>query len=654
MKIDLERFHAVFFEEAAEHIATLEAELLRLEKEPDCRDLLDNIFRAAHSIKGSSGTFGFPRIAGFTHNLETLLDELREGRMSADAALVDLLLRAADMLGDLLTEAREGQEAKLDTTALTRELEAALGVASSAAAAPLVVAAHVAETTPYKIAFTPPVDIFASGMDPALLLRELATLGEMISVRVDASRLPPLADICPESCYLAWEIELHTNRPAEELADVFMFVADDSELSITPMRNAASNSNATEERSEEKKTRAEGTKPRSAQTDSIRVSVEKVEELINLVGELVIANSMVNESINELSLQRAPILQEAIATMERTTRELQEQVMAVRMMPIGHVFRRFPRLVRDLASSLQKSAEVEIVGEDTELDKQVIEEIGDPLTHLVRNAVDHGLESPEVRLEAGKPETGKVRLSAFHEGGNVIVEVADDGGGLCKNRIRDKAIAKGLIDGAAELTDEQIYDLIFEPGFSTAESVSDVSGRGVGMDVVKRNVEMLNGSVSIRSQQGVGTTFRVKLPLTMAILDGLSLSLDNEIYIVPLLSVFESIRPKPGEVRTVAGRGEVLVVRGETVPLLRLHRLFNISDCVERPENALVVILEHQGKKLGLMVDELLGQLQVVMKSLEDNFRKVEGISGATILGDGRVAFILDIPGLTRIAGYRR
>jgi len=652
MKINMERFHDAFFEEAIEHLSTLETELLRLEKSPGDAELLDNIFRAAHSIKGSSGTFGFPKIAAFTHHLESLLDRVRAGSITPDRGLVDLLLRATDILCALVDGARDGGDEKVATNAVTLELEAALGIEqgnSELSDSPASASVSMGSKN-YRIRFVPPANIFMFGMDPTMLLSELAELGEVLEIDCIRDSLPRLEELDCELCHLGWTLRLQTECSRQEIADVFMFIEDESDISIEE------DSSSYEPEAIGPINSSEGDPPResrsrSNQTESIRVPVEKVEELINLVGELVIANSMINQSINQLPVQSVPFLQEAADTMQRTTHDLQERVMAVRMMPVGHVFRRFPRLVRDLASSLGKHAEVEIFGEDTELDKQVIEEIGDPLTHLVRNAIDHGIETPEKRAAAGKPTGGKIRLNAFHEGGNVIIEISDDGAGLDHARILEKAISKGIIGADAELTNEQIAGLIFQAGFSTAETVSDVSGRGVGMDVVKRNVELLNGSISIQSQLGVGTTFRIKLPLTMAILDGLSLALDNEIYVVPLLSVVESIRPEANEVQTVIGQGEVVRVRGDTIPLIRLHQIFHCNAKTNDPTEALVVILEHQGRKFGLMVDELRGTLQVVMKSLEDNYEKVEGISGATILGDGHVAFILDIPGLLRLAG---
>jgi two-component system chemotaxis sensor kinase CheA len=375
-----------------------------------------------------------------------------------------------------------------------------------------------------------------------------------------------------------------------------------------------------------------------------------VDKLVNLVGELVITQSMISQMVQDFSVEKLHRLRESVTEMERNTRELQERVMAVRMLPIGNTFSRFPRMVRDLAAALNKKIAVRMVGEETELDKGVIEHIGDPLTHLVRNAVDHGVEAPEERQRAGKPEQAVIRLHAFHQGGNVVIEVADDGGGLNTGRIRQKAIAQGLISADDALGEDQLHALIFQPGFSTVTAVSDLSGRGVGMDVVKKNVEALNGTVSIFSEPGRGTRVRIKLPLTLAIIDGLSLQVGQQTYILPLIAISESLQPRPEQVKHVLGQGEVVVVRGEFLPLLRLHHLFAIPTRVTDPSQGLVVIIENEGKKLGLLVDELLGQSQVVIKNLEANFRKVEGVIGATIMGDGRVALILDVQGLTRIA----
>jgi two-component system chemotaxis sensor kinase CheA len=656
MQIDIQRFHAVFFEEAAEHLTVMEQGLLSLERNPADEELLHSIFRAAHSIKGASGTFGFADVAEFTHRLESLLDRMRDGRTAPTPTIIEMLLRSADTLGGLLEAAKGGGPLPPQMERAVGELESALGrqaeECSSVPTAPAPCAAQ--GSCEYSVRFVPGPDLLRHGMDPLLLLRDLAQIGEILQVTADTSRLPALAELVPDECYLGWTVRLRSEKSREDIQSVFIFVEDSSQVAVDQVSGERSDGeNPAQAPSTPKEpAREAGSMPRVRSSDcsSIRVSVEKVDELINLVGELVIAQSMVNQVVGQVPVHVLPAMQEALAAMDRSTRDLQERVMAVRMVPLANVFRRYPRLVRDLSAALGKQISVEIAGEDTELDKQMIEQLGDPLTHLVRNAVDHGIESPEERLAAGKPAEGTIGLRAYQEGGNVVIAVSDDGHGLSRERIRAKALAQGLIKADEPLSDEQIHGLIFLPGFSTAQQVSDVSGRGVGMDVVKRNIEALNGSVAIESEPGRGSTFRIRLPLTMAILDGLAVGLNGEIYILPLLSVVESFQPKASDVKTITGTGEVVLVRGRIVPLVRMHRIFSIAARVTDPTQGLIVIVENRGKKLGLLVDELIGQMQVVMKSLEANYRKVEGVSGATILGDGQVAFILDVPGLGRLA----
>lgn len=562
MNIDLSEFHAAFFEEASENLASLEEGLLQLESRPDDEELIHGIFRAAHSIKGTGGAMGFSDLALFTHHVETVLDYMRQGKLAPSAERVQLMLKATDAIGALISAARDGSEPDATMNLLVEALKKETSLPDLSAEH----TAHSASATE------------AEGEIPGLVLFD------------DEQTKPPAA------------IGNETNR-----------------------------------------SRA------AAQTESIRVSVAKVEELINLVGELVIANSMVQQAYASNAAD-PQTLQEAIAGMDLTTRQLQEKVMAVRLMPMSTVFRRFPRIVHDLAKSLRKEVRLVMEGEETELDKQVLEEVGDPLTHLIRNAVDHGLERPAARVAAGKSAEGQVTLQAYHEGGNVVVAVGDDGAGINLERVRQKAIERALISADALLTEEEICQLVLLPGFSTADKITDVSGRGVGMDVVKRNVEALNGSISIENRPGQGCTFRIRLPLTMAILDGLAMKLGNDVYVLPLVSVVESLRPEPKHIVHVAERGELVMVRGEPLPLIYTHRIFRVEGDEVDPCNGLVVIVENQGRRYGLVVDELIGQLQVVMKSLEANYERVEGVAGATILGDGRIAMIVDVAGLVRLA----
>ena len=672
MQIDLTRFHAAFFDEAAEHLAVMEESLLDLERMPEDGELLHRIFRAAHSIKGASGTFGFTDIAAFTHSLESLLDRMRDREIMPSSALVELLLKSADALGGLVAAAKDGGPLPPEVDRLVAALDEARSAghkgdtAAAATATPSIPLPPAIGTREYVVNFAPGRDVMAYGMDPLLVLRDLARLGTVAEMTVDTSRLPEIQALAPEECYLSWAIRLSTDRSPDEIRAVFVFVEDSSQIgveatssvpdagSVAGAAPCAGKADASDPAPPAKASAPLPSSPHHAEASSIRVSVEKVDELINLVGELVIAQSMVNQVIDRIPPEILPVMQGALTTMDRSTRDLQERVMSVRMVPLANVFRRFPRVVRDLAGALNKQILVKITGEETELDRQMIEQIADPLTHLLRNAVDHGIETPEDRQQAGKPPEGTVGLNAYHEGGNVVIEVSDDGRGLDRQRIRGKAVSQGLIRPEDDLSETQVHELLFAPGFSTAEKMTDVSGRGVGMDVVKRNVEALNGSVSIESSPGRGSTFRIRLPLTMAILDGLAASLGGDVYIFPLLSVIESLRPKAGEVKSIAGRGEMVMVRGNPAPLLRLHRLFHCPDAIADPTRGLVVIVEHQQNKLGILVDELLGQMQVVMKSIETNYEKVEGISAATILGDGQVAFILDVPGLCRLARHAR
>ncbi|MEO7718653.1 MAG: chemotaxis protein CheA [Capsulimonas sp.] len=679
-------FHQAFFEEAGDLLADLEGLLLRLEEAPDDLELLNTIFRCAHSIKGGSATFGFTDIAHFTHGLETLLDKVRNGEIKIDRSLSQILFESLDQMKALLAVARGESTSAPDSTALSARIEAAiLGQPAMVASSPTLSKPKSAEEEgwgvwtvahTYHLYFAPGIDILRQGGDPLLLIGQLGKVSDILSVSCDDSRLPTIAEMDPEACYLSWDIDLRSDKTSEEILEIFEFVADESEIRLeitgeirTPVQSdlsvveipAAAPEPATPI-AEIMETAApaaaivpsamppiESAKAApSAETQTLRVSTDKVDKLINLVGELVINQSMLNEVVQDFSMAKLPRLIEAVAEMERASRELQERVMAVRMLPIKHAFGRFPRLVRDLAATVGKKIELKTSGEDTELDKGMIESIADPLTHLVRNSIDHGLETPEERRAAGKPETGTVSLHALHEGGSIAVEVSDDGRGLSRERILKKAIERGWVTENDTPSDETLYNFIFMPGFSTAAAVTDLSGRGVGMDIVKQGVQALGGSITLTSTPGVGTTFRIRLPLTMAILEGLSLTVGNETYILPLTSIVESIQPAAGDVRKIAGRAEIAMVRGEVLPVVRLYEIFGSVPKVTDPTQGLLVIVENDNHKVAVLVDELIGQSQVVIKSLETNYRKVRGIAGATIMGDGRVALILDVPGLVR------
>jgi two-component system chemotaxis sensor kinase CheA len=656
----------VFFEEADELLRVFEDGVLGLERTPNDRELLHSIFRAAHTLKGNSAMLGFERIATLTHALEELLVRLRGGESSPSRSVIDTLLGANDVLRALVARARAGDDSEVPGLgALVDSLaDHAQSVGRGATAAAVATSGagprlHEREVV-YEIHFAPAPDLLRRGVDPLRLLNILGQLGEIVRVQGDASALPPLTDMDPEATYLGFTCWLRTRAPRNEVAACFEFMDEPGDVRITIIDESggAAPSAAMPTPADD------GNRPTGrldvppdvkAGTDtSIRVATEKVDRLVDLVGELVITQSMVAQIAHQLSAkgatpERLGELTEAVAQMDRHARDLEERVMAIRMLPIRTVFGRFARVVRDLAQAQGKRVNFETRGDETELDKTVIERIADPLVHLVRNAVDHGIEPPAARQARGKPEAGTLILAAYQQGGNIYIEVEDDGRGLDRDRILVKAIESGLVAGGEGLSDDDVHALIWEPGFSTADQVTEVSGRGVGMDVVKRSVEALGGSISIHSRPGRGATFRVKLPLTLAILEGQALRVGEHVYILPLATITESVRPERGHLKTVFGTNEAFVMRGEVLPFVRLHRLFGVAGAEQDPTRALAVVVEHDGKRVALLVDELLGQQQFVIKSLDANFQRVDGIAGATILGDGRVALILDVPGLVTL-----
>lgn len=686
--IDLTRFHQTFFEESFEGVETMEQSLLKLEPGVDNAELVNTIFRAAHSIKGGSSTFGFSVVATFTHHLETLLDLVRGGKRGVDEALVDLLLRANDVVRDLLSAARDhadydAGQAQAIEAALCEAVEGRPVVEAAAAAVP----AEASAVEGWRVRFEPHGDLFLSGNDPLLILRDLAGLGE-IETTLDAGRLPPLAELDPETCYFAWTAALNADVGENDIRNSFAWVEDECELDIAPMAVVAEPepepeaevvvvldaepeptprpapeaaakapppvSKAVPIQSAAKSATKSAAKPAAAATpeSTIRVATDKIDALINLVGEIVITQSMLAQASRDLDPLENEKLVAGLQQLDMHTRRLQEAVMATRMLPIEAVFSRFPRMLRDLTSRLGKKVRLQTHGEGTELDKGVIEKIVDPLTHLIRNSVDHGIEMPEERLAQGKPETGTVDLRAAHEGGHIVIEISDDGRGLDRERILAKATERGLVL-PENPTDSEVWQLIFSPGLSTAKAVTDVSGRGVGMDVVKRNILALGGQVQVESKLGEGTTVAIRLPLTLAILDGMSVSVGGEIFMIPLNCVVESLRPVEEQLRSVAGTGTVVRIRDEYLPLMRLYEMFGIGTEVRDPRQGIVVVLEAEGRKVALLVDDLVGQQQVVIKNLETNYHRIHGVSGATILGDGRVALIIDAAEMVRSTQLR-
>lgn len=654
MKIDFELLRQTFLEEATESLETMESGLVRLGGGDPDPDLIHDIFRAAHSIKGGAGSVGFDVISTFTHGVEKILDEMREGDRAAGEAEIEVLLASVDQLGRMFDDIAGGDDPQLGSAATVQARIESLLSGASSEAGEAVAADSESPGVPsgkWAISFAPHVDLFRSANDPLMILRELHDLGELLaSASLDA--LPDFRDYDPEECHMSWEIELESGVDRGSIEAAFAWVEDSCELTIETTDGEVATAPSKEEQTIddlEAPTSAGASESRSTGA-SIRVDTEKIDTLINMVGELVITQSMLGQIGKEFEADRLPALKSGLEDLQRHTRELQESVMRIRMLPIGFAFNRFPRVVHDMSVRLKKRVELKISGERTELDKTVLERISDPLVHLVRNALDHGIEAPDVRRDAGKPEIGTVSLNAFHEGGSIVIEISDDGGGIPAQRLLESAREKGLVAADEELSRERCLNLVFHPGFSLAKVVTDVSGRGVGMDVVKRNVEALGGNISINSKEGVGTTFSIRLPLTLAILDGQTIRVGEQKYIVPMASIIESTQIEKDDLHIVAGRGAVFRLRESYLPIIPLYETFSVRADSTEILNGLIVVVEYAGQRVGLLVDELLGQQQIVIKSLETNYERVPGISGATILGDGNVALIIDVAGVMTLS----
>jgi len=780
MSIELSQFISTFLEESYEGLDIMESGLLNFNSSDE--EAINTIFRAAHSIKGGAGTFGFNEVADFTHDVETLLDEMRSQKQESTPALVNLLLESTDCIRALLEASQEGPEvdAQMISQVQTR-LKEVLGIEAvveaegrpneelvthsnhgawnvdfipnsnllqsgheplfmfdalselgemqievttntlpalsgfkpeelylswqlllvsecseedirevfewvedecelniSVSQVPSIAEGDTSTDSGWQIRFVPNADIIQTGNDPSLMFEALLQLGNTV-VTPKFDKLPQIQKLSADQLYLSWEIHLASKCTKEEIQEIFEWVEDDCELEITklpgvsqtatghskassvvsPTTTSNTPSSVPEEQPKAVNTAVQPKDKSSAknakkptEASSIRVDTEKVDSLINRVGELVITQAMLGQvgaDLSEITVgPEVERLQTGLELLERNTRDLQEDVMRVRMLPISFVFNRFPRLVHDVSGKLGKKVELILSGEQTEIDKTVMEKIGDPMTHLIRNSLDHGLETPEERLAAGKSEIGKVELRAYHQGGHIIIDIIDDGRGLNTKKIYEKACEKGLINKDQQLNDQEINELVFKAGFSTADEVTDLSGRGVGMDVVRRNIESLGGQVSIKSEPNKGSTFSVKLPLTLAILEGQLVRVHEDTYVIPLVSIVETILAPNSAINSIAGESKLLHFREDYISLLNLKSIFklNTDSPVDEKESNLIAIVESGGKKVGLIVDELYGQQQVVIKSLEVNFKRVEGLSGATILGDGSVALILDVAGL--------
>ena len=709
---DLSQFYDIFFEEAGENLDQMEQMLLQLDLDSADDEELNAIFRCAHSIKGGAATFGFADVAELTHQMESLLDKLRRHELQVTAPMVDVLLESSDALKLLLARHQGRSADTPPTASLVSRISELANSPQTSAEAPAEATAAVEppppEPAPPKVeAVTAPAPVATPGNKGERLLNiQIGPLDNLEQANGIADLFRDIAGLgrieettCEHADRRAFQV--HTSASDADLLDLFMFHVGREQIHIAPVgetdappaaaaaattppeasaKPAADDSAdfgffddapgapatapstpavsapapapapvaATPTAAPKAEARASASAPAAAmESSTLRVSVSKVDQLINLVGELVITQAMLAQKSRELDATMNQALLTGLTDLDRNTRDLQEAVMSIRMIPMSVVFNRFPRMLRDLAAKLGKKVELITHGEATELDKGLVEKITDPLTHLIRNSCDHGLELPEERRAKGKPELGTITLSASHQGGSILIEVRDDGKGLSRDKLLTKAREKG-IDAPDSMSDSEVWNLIMAPGFSTAEVVTDVSGRGVGMDVVKKNIASLGGTVEIDSTEGLGMSVKVRLPLTLAIMDGMSVRVSDEVYILPLASVIESFQIKPSDINTVAQGAQLVKVRDEYMPVIELERVFNVPRFGSNIVSPIMVVIESDGARVALMVDELLGQQQVVIKNLESNYRKVPNVSGATILGDGKVALILDTSGLVR------
>ncbi|WP_116817772.1 chemotaxis protein CheA [Pseudomonas syringae] len=680
MSINLDQAQQTFIVEARELLQAMEESLLQLESEPGDQDAIGAVFRAAHTIKGSAGLFGLTPIVSFTHIVEDVLDRLREGSVSVDAELIAVLLKSGDHMLELIdvvaSRGQQMQQPALEREAALRQALQVFQAPASAGAADSASAAVVSDDEPsaevlWHISLRFGVDVFRNGMDPLSFLRYLNTLGQMVQVTTVTDSIPAVEAWDPESCHLGFEIDFRSAAGHAAINEVFDFVREDCAVEITPVNETPDHVEPTgtelvsqpehspmvasgellgDQRAVPRtpatatatavERPSSGSEQKNKDGRYVRVNADKLDELINLVGELVIASA--GASLLAKSCDNDP-LQEASSTVSGLVEQILDGALHLRMIPIGDTFNRFRRVVRDVSQELGKDIDLIINGAETELDKTVVEKIGDPLMHLLRNSMDHGIESAEARRAAGKPAKGHLSLNAYHDSGSIVIEIADDGAGLNRERILDKAQQRGLVAAGASLTDQEIYNLIFEPGFSTAEAVTNLSGRGVGMDVVKRNITLLRGTVDLDSQPGQGTIVRIRLPLTLAIINGFLVGIDQSTYVIPLDMVQECIELDEHNRQLTRDSG-YLDLRGEVLPLVYLRDHFNHEGPAARRQN--VVVVRYAEHKAGLVVDELLGEFQTVIKPLGKLFGALRGISGSTILGSGAVALILDIPAL--------
>ena len=712
---DSDEFISIFLSEANEIVEGLENDLVLLEDNKSDEDLLNKIFRSAHTLKSSAGTVGFTTMSELNHVAENLLEKVRSGKLDVTPTMITVLLEFLDTVKIMLQNIIDGKgeadgvdnieslKAKIKAIADGNEIDASVQAPTTSSAAPTVKKETQTSTQAqaieepekkeesssgsnvFHISMSFKATIFDNGIDPLMFLNDLRDIGTISNLKIDVSNVPPISALeDPYTCYTQFSLDISTNSTLEQVQNIFLFVIDDNDINIsdakvsvqkedkiesqtetqvaeeTKEEKSIKESKSQEETKEEIKT--EQAKPQTSAAKSqasssvkvqapstVRVDTRKLDSLMNLIGELVIAQSRIMQLTQSLDIDNG--LKEAVSSMDRTSRQIQEEVMNIRMMPVGPIFNQFHRYVRDLNLELNKEVKLVLKGETTEIDKNMLEQLSDPLKHIIRNSMDHGIErTKEERIARGKPEFGTITVSAAHQEGHVVIEVSDDGNGLNKERIYNKAIEKGLLSKDGKYSDAEIYRTIFSPGLSTAEKITDISGRGVGMDVVRANVEKMKGKIEIKSEEGKGSTFIIKLPLTLAIIEGITFALGEQIYIMPLISIIEQMKVKNEQIKPFEGRGEMIKIRDEYLPLIRLHKVFEIDTHIEDIDNGIVVVVEAGYRRCAIFVDELLDQQQVVIKSLDSAFSKHSGISGGTILGDGRIALIIDIQGLVNIS----
>ena len=712
---DSDEFISIFLSEANEIVEGLENDLVLLEDNKSDEDLLNKIFRSAHTLKSSAGTVGFTTMSELNHVAENLLEKVRSGKLDVTPTMITVLLEFLDTVKIMLQNIIDGKgeadgvnnieslKAKIKAIADGNEIDASVQAPTTSNASPTVKKETQTSTQAqaieepekkeesasgsnvFHISMSFKATIFDNGIDPLMFLNDLRDIGTISNLKIDSSNVPPISALeDPYTCYTQFSLDISTNSTLEQVQNIFLFVIDDNDINISDAKVSVQKEDKIEtqtetqiaEETKEEKTieetksqeetkeeiKTEQAKPQTSAAKSqvsssvkvqapstVRVDTRKLDSLMNLIGELVIAQSRIMQLTQSLDIDNG--LKEAVSSMDRTSRQIQEEVMNIRMMPVGPIFNQFHRYVRDLNLELNKEVKLVLKGETTEIDKNMLEQLSDPLKHIIRNSMDHGIErTKEERIARGKPEFGTITMSAAHQEGHVVIEVSDDGNGLNKERIYNKAIEKGLLSKDGKYSDAEIYRTIFSPGLSTAEKITDISGRGVGMDVVRANVEKMKGKIEIKSEEGKGSTFIIKLPLTLAIIEGITFALGEQIYIMPLISIIEQMKVKNEQIKPFEGRGEMIKIRDEYLPLIRLHKVFEIDTHIEDIDNGIVVVVEAGYRRCAIFVDELLDQQQVVIKSLDSAFSKHSGISGGTILGDGRIALIIDIQGLVNIS----